>query len=85
VGLSAQYQFTPLVVGQLGMIASLSDGSIQFQPLTTISLSNEMDLLIGAIIGFGPKPKISTGLALNIESEFGTLPDTLFLEWKWYF
>jgi hypothetical protein len=85
VGLSAQYQFTPLVVGQLGTIASLSDGSIQFQPLTTISLSNEMDLLIGAIIGIGPKPKINNGVALNIESEFGTLPDTLFLEWKWYF
>ncbi len=85
VGLSAQYQFTPLVVGQLGTIASLSDGSIQLQPLTTISLSSEMDLLFGAIIGFGPKPKIDTGLALNIESEFGTLPNTLFFEWKCYF
>jgi hypothetical protein len=85
VGLSAQYQFTPLVVGQLGTIVSLSDGSTQLQPTVTISLANEMDLLIGAIIGFGPKPKTTGGLALNVDSEFGTLPDTLFLEWKWYF
>jgi hypothetical protein len=51
----------------------------------TISLSNEMDLLLGLIFNLGPAPKQGSNLVPEIQSEFGTFPNALFLEWKWYF
>lgn len=85
VGLSARYEFTPIVVGQLGYISSLSDGSTQLQPSVTFSLTNEMDLLAGTIINFGPPPKTVSRNTQLVQSEFGTVPDIVYLEWKWYF
>lgn len=84
-GLMARYELTPIVTGQLGLINSLSDGSAELQPIVTISLSNEMDLLIGATFNFGPPPKNVAGSVPNVKSEFGTIPDLFFLEWKYYF
>ncbi len=84
MGLMVRYEFTPIVVGQLAAISSLSDGSTQLQPLLTVSLSNEMDLLFGAMLNFGPPPK-GIGPELEIRSEFGTQPDIFFWEWKLYF
>ena len=84
MGVLLRYEFTPIVVGQLAAIGSLSDGSTQMQPLLTISLSDEMDLLVGAMLNFGPPPK-GTGPEVEIQSEFGTLPEMFFLEWKYYF
>jgi hypothetical protein len=85
MGLVARYEFTPLVVGQLSTICSLSDGSTQLQPLATVSLSDEMDLLMGMMFNFGPPPEERAGRVLDIQSEFGTLPNIFFLEWKYYF
>ncbi len=84
-GLVARYEFSPLVVGEMGSIVSLSDGSLQLQPLVTISLSNEMDLIIGATLNFGQQPEISSGTTADIKSEFGTYPTIIFAEWKYYF
>ena len=66
----------------MAVISSLSDGSTELQPSVTFSLSNEMELLLGLILNFGPGPENSTG---KIQSEFGTIPDVFFLEWKYYF
>jgi len=84
-GLAARYEFSPLVTGQLALINSLSDGSAQLQPLVNVSLSNEMDLLIGMTLNFGPSPKSASGTLPAVQSEFGTIPDLFFLEWKYYF
>ena len=84
-GLVARYEFSPLVVGEMGSIVSLSDGSLQLQPLVTISLSNEMDLIIGATLNFGQQPESHGGVAADIKSEFGTYPTVIFAEWKYYF
>ncbi len=83
-GMVAQYEFTPLVTGRLSAISSLSDGSTQLQPIVTVSLSDEMDLLIGLMLNFGPPPEQS-GSTVNVQSEFGTLPTIFFTEWKLYF
>jgi hypothetical protein len=84
-GLMASYEITPLMVGQVGTITSLSDGSIQLLPLLTISLSDEMDLLVGSILNFGPAPKETSGPVPDIQSEFGTFPNMFYAEWKYYF
>lgn len=83
-GMVAQYEFTPLVTGRLAAISSLSDGSTQLQPIVTFSLSDEMDLLVGLMLNFGPPPE-RFGTAVNVQSEFGTLPTIFFSEWKLYF
>ncbi|NTW06385.1 MAG: hypothetical protein HGA29_00915 [Syntrophaceae bacterium] len=70
----------------MSAIVSLSDGSLQLQPLVIISLSNEMDLLIGATLNFGQQPESGSGTTIaNIKSEFGTFPTVFFAEWKYYF
>jgi hypothetical protein len=84
IGLVARYELTPLTTAQVSTIVSLCDGSTQVQPLFTISVSNDMDLLIGTVLNFGSPPD-QTGSSLKIQSEFGTLPDVFFLEWKVYF
>jgi len=84
-GLVARYEFSPLVVGEMGTIVSLSDGSLQLQPLVIISLSNEMDLLIGATLNFGQQPESHGSTTAEIKSEFGTFPTMFFAEWKYYF
>ncbi|MHC1745299.1 MAG: hypothetical protein AB9873_20035 [Syntrophobacteraceae bacterium] len=84
-GMVAQYEFTPLVTGRLAAISSLSDASTQLQPIVTFSLSDEMDLLVGLMLNFGPPPEQSSGASVNVQSEFGTLPTIFFTEWKLYF
>ena len=84
-GLVARYEFSPLVIGEMGTIVSLSDGSLQLQPLVIVSLSNEMDLLIGATLNFGQQPESGNGATAEIKSEFGTYPTMFFAEWKYYF
>jgi hypothetical protein len=69
----------------MATICSLSDGSVQLQPILTASLSDEMELLVGLTLNFGAGPETDFGPLPAIRSEFGTAPDTLFLEWKYYF
>jgi hypothetical protein len=45
-----------------------------------------MDLLAGIMLNFGPAPRKTVGsTALDVRSEFGSSPNILFLEWKYYF
>jgi len=85
MGVVAQYELSPLVTGRLAAISSLSDASTQLQPIVTFSLSDEMDLLVGMMLNFGPPPEKGPGVAANVQSEFGTLPNLFFMEWKAYF
>lgn len=84
LGLMASYEFLPIVVGQVSAIFALCDGSFILQPSLNFSLSGNTDLTVGAAItSLGER---SGRLAdLDLDSEFGNLPDTYFIELKWYF
>jgi len=83
VGLSAGYDITPIVIGQAGIIYSLTDSSFQVQPTLDISLSDNASLVLGVNRNFGQRPASSPGT--EIRSEFGSYPDFYFAEVKFYF
>ena len=84
-GGTASYEFTPLHVGRLAVIHSLSDASTQVQPTLTWSLSDNAELILGASLNFGERPKVDLLRGRVIQSEFGSYPHAFFAEFKWYF
>ncbi|HSG98903.1 MAG TPA: hypothetical protein VLB27_02570 [candidate division Zixibacteria bacterium] len=80
IGEVITYQLTPLSVVSLAGVHSLSDGSGLLQPGVTLSVANEMDLLLGAIVNWGRGADGGV-----VRSEFGSRPDTYYLEAKIYF
>ena len=85
LGALASYELSPLVTGSLAAIVSLTDGSLQVQPTLTISASDNTDIILGASLNTGRRPKATPPFALEIKSEFGTYPNVLFGEIKVYF
>ena len=79
-GLSASYEILPILRGQLAWIFSFSDMSTMVQPGILLSVADEADFLAGAMIAFGDRPN-----AEGLQSEFGTYPDVLYMEFKLYF
>lgn len=87
-GLVVDYQFIPILRGSLAWIFSLSDYSSLIQPGLALSISDEADFLVGAMIALGARPtNQAIGLTnlLGIESEFGTYPNFYYMEFKFYF
>ncbi len=85
IGANAAYEFRPLVNGSLAAMVSLSDSSSQLQPGLNFSLSNNSELLVGAIFSFGERPKGTSVYSPGIRSEFGINPHVLYTEYKVYF
>ena len=83
-GLVAGYDLTPLVRGQLAALYSWSDGSFQLQPLVTVSLADNADLLFGVNLNHGERPVVGPE-GIELMSEFGSFPNVLFSEVKFYF
>ncbi|MFQ5647544.1 MAG: hypothetical protein ACE5GM_11500, partial [bacterium] len=84
-GVMAGYQFLPIITGQLAGIYSFSDFSGQVMPRLTVSVSDESDLLIGALINMGKRPTGDFAFSPELQSEFGTYPNIYYLELKVYF
>jgi hypothetical protein len=84
VGTIAGYDFLPILKGSLASIVSLSDGSFQVQPGLIWSVSDDSELLAGALFNFGEKAE-PDGLDPGIRSEFGVFPDVYYLQFKIYF
>jgi len=84
-GLTASYELTPLITGQLAVIRSFSDRSTQIQPTLTWSLSDNSELIIGASLNRGRRPTLDGSGNPFIRSEFGTYPHSIFAEFKIYF
>jgi len=84
-GVSVSWEAMPLLTPRLACIGSFSDGSRALQPGFTYSLSNESELVAGAIINLGRRPGTGGGGGPKIRSEFGTNPDAGYLEFKIYF
>ena len=85
VGTTVSYELTPLVLGQLAVIQSLSDGSTQVQPTLRWSTSDNSELLLGASINRGDRPTFDPVKGTVFESEFGSYPHYFFAEFKIYF
>jgi len=85
VGMNVSYEITPLILGQLVAIHSLTDQSTQIQPFLSWSLSDNADLLAGAIFSIGERPALDPVRLVRIRSEFGTYPHFYFAEIKYYF
>ena len=80
-----KYDIIPIVVAQLVGLYSFSDDSFLIQPSLTISVSDEVELVVSATLGFGDRPEQDPFTLPKLKSEFGTYPDTYFAEIKWYF
>lgn len=80
LGALASYELLPTLQGSLAWLFSLTDLSSVLQPGLVLSVSDEADLLAGAIIGLGARPR-----GFRLESEFGTYPNFYFMEFKLYF
>jgi hypothetical protein len=85
LGLVAGYDILPILVGYLGWIVSLDDGSFQFQPRFTWAAADEIEVLAGAIVSAGERPDVQPPATLRLRSEFGTFPDVYYAEVKLYF
>lgn len=75
-----QYEFHPLVQGDLVGLWNLVDQSALISPVLAVSLSDEADMRLGAYFPLGP------GLVgSRVRSEFGLYPQVYYLELRLYF
>jgi len=85
MALSATWQITPVWSLSAAGLLSLSDASALLTPGIKWSAANEVEVLAGALIGIGTKPRADgTGPAIP-QSEFGTYPNLFWAEAKLYF
>ena len=84
-GATATYELTPLLVARLALLHSLTDGSTQVQPSLTYSLSDNSEVLLGAGLYFGTEPDLVWPVGATLNSEFGTFPNYILAEIKFYF
>ncbi|MBW2096041.1 MAG: hypothetical protein JRI80_14245 [Deltaproteobacteria bacterium] len=84
-GITVSYEFTPLILGQLAVLQSQTDGSTQIQPTLRWSTGDNSELLLGASINRGDRPTVDPGKGIVFESEFGSFPHYFFAEFKIYF
>jgi hypothetical protein len=85
LGGAVSYDLLPILIGSLGTIVSLDDGSVQLQPRLTWSAADEVEVLAGAIVSRGARPATGGPFGVDLRSEFGTFPDVCYVEVKWYF
>lgn len=86
LGVTASYEILPIVTGRLTGLISLDDGSFQIQPGVTWSVSDEIDLLAGAVVSGGKEAwEWPLGGLPVFRSEFGTFSDFYYVEVKAYF
>ncbi|MEE8311998.1 MAG: hypothetical protein V3R77_07060 [Candidatus Binatia bacterium] len=84
-GFLASYELTPLLFATLPAIVSFDDGSYQILPRLVWSVANEIEIHVGAIVNFGARPIPDNPLDLGLQSEYGTFPNSIYLQPRWYF
>jgi hypothetical protein len=92
---SINQEVTPLLGVTLAMIANLGDPSLLLIPGLSYSVSDNSDVVAGAFMGLGKRPTTTTVNDLivqsfaadpfGIQSEFGMVPVTAYVQWKSYF
>ena len=84
-GVSLSYEFNPLLVGQYDAKLAWNDSSHQHNFSFVQSITDNVDFIAGGQINMGDRPNGTNWQNPNIQSEFGRLSDTLYLELKCYF
>jgi hypothetical protein len=85
LGLFLGYDELPLLKISLGYVLSFSDFSQLIQPSFELSISDEADLLFGALIGIGARPDGVSLVDPGLRSEFGTYPAVVYGEFRYHF
>jgi len=68
------------------LLANLDDGSILFGPGVIYSISDEAELILGGSIPYGEKSSyVANDFALDVKSEFGLYPRSVYLLGRVYF
>jgi hypothetical protein len=83
---SLNWQATPLLTPALIWIQNLEDGSALIEPMLEWDFAENVALACGAVLGLGkaPEPSIPYGPP-QLRSEFGSAPEILFAEARFYF
>jgi len=84
-GVSLSYEFNPLLVGQYDAKLAWNDSSHQHNFSFVRSITDNVDFIAGGQINIGDRPNGTNWQNPNIQSEFGKLSDTFYLELKCYF
>ena len=84
-GVSLSYEFNPLLVGQYDARLAWADSSHQHNFSFVQSITDNVDFIAGGQINIGDRPNGTNWQNPNIQSEFGRLSDTFYLELKCYF
>jgi hypothetical protein len=85
-GILVQGEPSPLFKLQGALLVNLDDGSILFGPGVIYSLSDEAELILGGSIPYGETSSFDMfNRTLNIKSEFGLYPRSLYLLGRVYF
>jgi hypothetical protein len=84
LGANASYELLPVLVGRLATVVSLTDRSVLAMPSVTWSVSDEAELMVGAVLGFGRRTDWTSPVP-EPQSEFGAQPLLFYAELKVYF
>jgi hypothetical protein len=81
LGASATWQAHPLVTVTASALANLGDGSVLLLPRVDWSLTDDLALVLGAVVGLGPGPRPDG----ELRSEYGAAIDSVYAAIKAYF
>ena len=84
-GISFNYEFNPLLIGNYDAKIAWQDSSHQHNLTLTKSVTDNIDFILGSQINIGDRPSGSNWQNPNIQSEFGRLNNKYYLELKCYF
>ena len=84
-GVSLSYEFNPLLVGRYDSKLAWEDSSQQHNFSFIRSITDNVDLIAGGQINIGDRPNGDNWQNPNIQSEFGRLTNSFYLELKCYF
>jgi len=84
-GLSLNYEFNPLLEGRYDTKLAWADSSHQHNFSFIRSITDNVDFVAGGQVNIGDRPNGANWQNPNIQSEFGRLSNTYYLELKCYF
>lgn len=84
-GVSLSYDFNPLLIGRYDAKLAWADSSHQHNFSFVQSIKDNVDLIAGGQINIGDRPNGANWQNPNIQSEFGRLSNTYYLELRCYF
>jgi len=84
-GVSLSYEFNPLLVGRYDTKLAWSDSSQQHNFSFIRSITDNADFIAGGQINIGDRPNGANWQNPNIQSEFGRLSNSFYLELKCHF